>query len=67
MKDKIEYFGHVFKGGDKYFYCYKDEADLNQQSKGFYDLAECSQEFALKFAEYIVGGMNEWIKTKTHK
>lgn len=61
MRKKIEAFGHVWKDGDKYLYCYTDANDLNQHSKPFSDLGDCSQEFAQKFAEFIVRTMNNSI------
>ena len=61
MKKKVNAFGHVFRSGKKYFYCYQDSNDLNQHSIGFDNVEDCSQEFAQKFAEWIVKIMNQSI------
>jgi len=67
MKKRIKSFGFVFpiksgKHAGKFQYCYKDKNGLNQHSKVFRSVETCSKEFAQKFAQYIVNGMNASIK-----
>ena len=66
MKKRSQSFGFVFpitkgKHANKFMYCYKDKNGLNQHSKPFKTMEVCSQEFAQKFAEYIVKGMVDCI------
>ena len=67
MKKKVQNFGCVFpinsgKHKGKYFYAYKDKEGTNQHSKIFRSVETCSQEFVVKFAEYLLREIKIFIK-----
>lgn len=68
MKKKAKSFGFVFpinKGEHvgKFFFSFKDKEGLNQHSKLYNNVEDCSQDFAVKFAQYIVDRMNASINS----